>query len=83
MIFLIEYHREQSRLVSITPFEESERDAADERRLELEVQLNMQRINNEVVTLDAENEQALRKTHRRYFENLEELAASASLKPGK
>jgi hypothetical protein len=75
MWFLIEYDRAKSTLVSLAEFPEGERSEAEEARLSLEIQLNQQRVSREVVILQAENEAALRKTHRRYFESLEELVA--------
>ena len=75
MFFLIEYNREQGRIVTINSFEDSDREKAKESRLELELKLNLGGINNEVVLLEAANEEAVRRTHRRYFENLTELTS--------
>jgi len=75
MFFLIEYNREQGRIVTINSFEDSDREKAKESRLELELKLNLSGINNEVVLLEAANEEAVRRTHRRYFENLTELTS--------
>jgi len=69
MIFLIEYHRSEGRIVQILPFESSERSEAQRVRLNLEIQLHHRGIDNEVVLLEARDEAALRKTHRRYFED--------------
>ena len=71
MIFLIHYDRNQGRIISMESFGDSERAAAQEARLALELELNG--ANDEVVLLDAEAEEDLRKTHRRYFEALSEL----------
>lgn len=76
MIFLIEYDREQGRIVTIKSFDDSEREAAKDARLELELNLNLKDIENEVVLLQATTEEALRRTHRRYFENLTELTTA-------
>jgi len=73
MIFLIEYDRDRGRLVTIKTFEESERNSADNSRLELELELNRLGKEHEVVVLEASTESALRRTHRRYFEDLAEL----------
>ncbi|HBB95887.1 MAG TPA: hypothetical protein DC054_10900 [Blastocatellia bacterium] len=73
MIFLIEYDRDQGEIVLMREFGESEKQNADTARLDLELQLNLHRIEHEVVLLEARNETALRQTHRRYFENLSEL----------
>jgi hypothetical protein len=54
-------------------FSHIDREAAADARLELELNLNGKGIENEVVLLDAESEEAIRRTHRRYFEDLAEL----------
>jgi hypothetical protein len=59
-------------------FEDSDRRTAEEARLDLELELNLKGIENEVVVLDAASEGAVRRTHRRYFEDLTELAALPS-----
>ena len=74
MIFLIEYDRERGRLVTIEPFKDSDRKKAYESRLQLELDLNLKRIENEVVLLEAATEKALWRTHGRYFKDLAELA---------
>jgi len=74
MIFLIDYDRTKGEIVTLRRFDESSKHEAADVRLELELSLHRQGIDREVVLLEAENEQAIRKTHRRYFENLEELA---------
>ena len=74
MLFLIEYDRGQGRIVTIKSFGDTDRELAEESRLILELELNLKRIENEVVLLEASTEDALRRTHRRYFEDLAELA---------
>lgn len=76
MLFLIEYDRNRGSIVTIERFDDAERGSAESIRLELELELNRQRIEREVVLLEAETEEALRRTHRRYFEDLAELVAS-------
>jgi len=76
MIFLIEYDRSSGQLVRIESFPEPERQDAESARLELELELNRLGRDHEVVVLEAASEAALRRTHRRYFENLSELMAS-------
>ena len=73
MIFLIQYDRNEGRMVSIESFSDSERSKAQDLLLTLELQLNQNGTDNEVVLLEAESEDALRITHRRYFEDLSEL----------
>ena len=78
MIFLIEYERARGLIMMMRSFDNSEREAAEEMRLNLELDLNAKRGDNEVVLLEATSEEALRKTHRRYFENLSQLLNSSA-----
>lgn len=73
MLFLIQYARDEGRLVSLTSFDDSEIESAEESRLALELECNVNGIDHEIVLLDAASEAALRRTHRRYFEDLREL----------
>ncbi|HEY6232547.1 MAG TPA: hypothetical protein VIW64_14890 [Pyrinomonadaceae bacterium] len=75
MIFLIEYSRKRGQLVTFESFSDSEREKAEELRLQLELDLNLKSIDNEVVILEAATEEAVRRTHRRYFEDLAELTS--------
>ncbi|HYY96190.1 MAG TPA: hypothetical protein VE713_16915, partial [Pyrinomonadaceae bacterium] len=68
MIFLIEYDRSRGQIVTFETFSDSERRAAEDSRLELEIMLNVNNVDHEVVLLEADSEEALRRTHRRYFE---------------
>jgi len=76
MLFLIEYKRSEGRIVTLKSFNDSERSKADESRLAIELDLNEKGIDYEVVLLDAADEQALRRTHRRYFEDAVQIANS-------
>jgi hypothetical protein len=76
MIFLLDYDRELGQLVSMTTYADDDRLAAQDTRLRLEVELNRSKTSREVVLLEAASEEALRRTHRRYFEDLAELAES-------
>ena len=73
MLFLIEYDRNRGRLLTFERFDESEKRKAQDARLELELKLNRQGLNHEVVILEAASEEAVRRTHRRYFEDLADL----------
>jgi hypothetical protein len=75
MWFLIEYDRPSGQLTRFDEFQDSDRTLAQQTRLAVEIELNRQRVTHEVVTLQAKDEAALRKTHRRYFETLEQLVA--------
>lgn len=77
MLFLIEYDRNQGKLVTIQSFAESDRLTAERTRLDLELELNRNRVEHEVVLLEAADETALRRTHRRYFEDLSQLVKAS------
>lgn len=74
MIFLIEYHRATGKVIALTKFADSERTKAERARLELELSLLGRPVDHEVVLLEAEDEEALRRTHWRYFGDLAGLA---------
>ena len=76
MIFLIQYDRHEGRMISIESFSDSERSRAQDLLLTLELQMNQNRSDNEAVLLEASTEEAVRRTHRRYFETLAELIAT-------
>jgi hypothetical protein len=77
MIFLIEYNRSEGRIVTLRNFDESQRREAEDSRLGIELDLNRKRIDHEVVLLDAATEEALRRTHQRYFADLTQILQSA------
>lgn len=76
MIFLIEYDRHAGHLASIRTFESSERQAASAARLKLEIALMTEGRKREVVLLEAASEEALRKTHGRYFRDVRQMSDS-------
>ncbi|MEP6788834.1 MAG: hypothetical protein ABJB40_10415 [Acidobacteriota bacterium] len=76
MIFLIEYDRKRGQIVTIKKFDNSDQHKANELRLQRELELNRLGTEREIVILDAVSEEALRRTHRRYFESLTELVTS-------
>jgi hypothetical protein len=67
MIFLIEYNRPLGRIVTFREFDDAQRREAVDARLEIELELNRQGVDHEVVLLEAESEEAIRRTHQRYF----------------
>jgi len=75
MIFLIEYDRSKGAIVSFIGFEDGPSHPAEQARLQMELDLNRRGVEREVVLLEAENEEALRRTHRRYFEDLAQLVS--------
>ena len=74
MIFLIEYNRSRGKIINFQSFNDKDWQRAEETRFERELSLNRAGIKHEVVLLEAESEMDLRRTHRRYFEDLEQLA---------
>ncbi len=74
MIFLIEYSRSKGKLISFERFGDSDWQRAEELRFEKELALNRVGIEHEVVLLEAVSEEALRRTHPRYFEDIKQLA---------
>lgn len=77
MIFLIEYNRSKGQIVTFKAFDSADRLVAENARLETELDLHRRGIDHEVVLLEASSEQALRQTHRRYFEDPAEIMKSA------
>ena len=73
MIFLIEYKRSEGRIVTFRDFDGSQRREAEDSRLGIELDLNRKGIDHEVVLLEAASKDALRLTHRRYFEDLRQI----------
>lgn len=76
MIFLLQYDRNNGKLINITPYPDSERVAAQDERLSVELSLLQKGISHEVVLLEAENIDALKQTHSRYFLNPQEIAST-------
>ena len=74
MIFLVEYDRKRGTLVQLIAFRADEAATANSSRLSLELDRMGSEIGHEIVILEAESEDHLRKTHRRYFEQIDTLA---------
>lgn len=74
MIFLVEYDRQAGQLVAFETFENDKQTTAEQKRLDLEIRNLRNQVIHEVVLLEAPTEDELRRTHRRYFERLEQLA---------
>lgn len=73
MIYLIQYDRSLGQLVRLEEFPSESKGRAEETRLLVELDLLSKKVTQEVVLLEASNEDELRKTHRRYFERLDQL----------
>lgn len=76
MIFLIEYDRKAGLLVQLREFLPSSRQEASRARLELEIEHLKAGVRREVVLLEANSEEDLRRTHNRYFRGVSDLAGS-------
>jgi hypothetical protein len=72
MLFLIEYNRNEGRIVTFEKFSDNASKIAKNARLEMELDLNRRGVEREVVLLQAVDEAALRRTHQRYFAKLAE-----------
>jgi hypothetical protein len=59
-------------------FDDTERGLAVSERLETELDFHRRGVKAEVVLLEAASEEALRRTHRRYFEDAREIAKSGT-----
>jgi len=77
MLFLIAYDRSQGLIVQKREYADASRAVAEDERLKLELELKRRGIEHEVVVLDAPSEEALRRTHSRYFESVAELIVSS------
>jgi hypothetical protein len=72
MIFLIEFDRPTESTLLFKTFDDADLLQARRERLKIELDLNHRGLlmQREVVLLQARDEQSLRHTHDRYFENL-------------
>lgn len=78
MYFLIDYDRRAGKMNSFSAYPVEQRASAEEKRLELELAHNAAGLIREVVILQAPSEAHIRRTHRRYFETIEQLVKLAS-----
>ncbi len=77
MFFSIQYYRQNGQIVTFERYMEPQRAKAEDARLAMELKLQAEGVEREVVMLEAASEEALRKTHRRYFETLQSLAKAS------
>jgi len=73
VIFLIEYERATG-IMQMQRFKDADSAAARAERLRLELDRAASKLMREIVILEAKSEDQLRRTHRRYFESLSQLA---------
>ena len=77
-LFLIVYDRETASRVNMTTYESTDRSTAERVRFERELALSGEGSRYEVVLIETDDEKTLRKTHRRYFRSVRELANTSS-----
>lgn len=73
MIFLVHYDRKKSSLIDFLAYADEQRQEAERARLDRELAQLREPGEFEIILLEADSEQAVRHTHRRYFETLEQL----------
>lgn len=78
MIYLIQYDRQLGQIVEMVQFVDADRQKAEDARLAMEIELSRNNNANEVVLLEASSEDALKKTHGRYFSDIKKLLKSTS-----
>jgi len=69
----MEYDRPSGTIVSLQTYGDRDFEQSQNDRLDLELELNRRGVEHEVVLLDAPSKEALRITHRRYFETPRQL----------
>ena len=82
MLFLIEYDRLRGEIVSVAIHADDQRAQVDEARLQMELRLRRETPRREVVVLEAASEDALCKTHARYFKSARALVPASPIAPG-
>jgi len=71
MFFLINYSREEKRLVAIDEYVDSS--SASKAKLEVEIAMLGCAVRNEVVVLEAESLDSLKSSHSRYFKTFSDI----------
>ena len=78
MVFLIKFNRRESRIVVLQEFLDNDRSLAEDKRLQMELELGKSDSEHELVLLEAENEEALHQTHGRYFDSMRDIVEAAT-----
>lgn len=73
MIFLIEYDREQGKILDLQTFSTSDRKYAQRERLKRELDRTQHGLVREIVLLEASDRETLERTHRRYFKSARDI----------
>ena len=76
MLYLFEYNRNGGDTISLRVFDDSQREAAWDAKLEMELSLNHKGIDHDVTLLEAQSEDMLRWTHGRYFGTFHQILQS-------
>jgi hypothetical protein len=79
MIFLVQYDRSQGVIQRFDQYSDAEEATAEAVRFEIELGLSRSGSNAEVLLLEASDENALRRTHRRYFESISSISANPTV----
>jgi len=80
MLFLIQYDRRAGKLVKLERFEDAQWSKAYKAQLDLEIDLGRCGLGHEVVLLQAASEEAIHKTHSRYFQDVKTLCLAFAAK---
>jgi hypothetical protein len=78
MFFVVDYDRKQGKIISLTSFSTNQREAAEDARLKIELQIDQAESNREIVLIEAKDEDNLRESHSRYFDDFEALVAAGT-----
>ena len=77
MIFLIYYQRDTGTLLEITEFKPEDRQKAEDIRLESELSaIEISNFKIEILLLEADSLDDLKKTHQRYFSTVQQIAST-------
>lgn len=71
MFYLVHYNRHTGSLITLAPFEDQTR--ASSKKLDVEISLLGRENGDEVVVLEAKDEDDLRRSHSRYFTRLKDF----------
>lgn len=79
MLFLIEYERNAGTVRSMAEFPDTSLREAQDARLRLEIDLKRDKVDHEVVLLEAASKTALLETHARYFRSIGAIGGFAEI----
>ncbi len=81
MICLVIYDRRAGRSLLVREYSDAQRELAEDDRLAEDLAAAHSGLDREIVLIEASSLDALRQTHARYFEDLEQIARR-DLRPG-